>query len=353
MASFETTEEDATWADWLTSTGTEDVYYAARYGRIWAAEESGRFIGIRYSGPAGVVLYPLILVPLDSLPGGAGLLEARTPYDFGGPRGFGEDLDALQKTFRAALLQWLASQGVVSEFARLHPLCGGGRPADAKLHAENFVVDLAIPHDDLFAAQHRRHRRAVRAFTKRHGDPSVTSDIHTGDAAMFIDLYRDTMERVGASTDYYFGSETLRALSELDEMSLIRAGSVDDPSGAALFLRSGADLFYFLGASSGERPAGTNNAIFDAAIRYGQSLGLRMLHLGGGSESLRSFKSQIASGSVPYYVLLRVVDRERYSALCEACGATGATQFPAFRPLLVANRRDRAHSRVGGGKKLS
>jgi hypothetical protein len=315
------------------------VYYSARYARIWAAEEAGRFVGIRYSGPAGVVLYPLILVPLDSLPGGAGLQEARTPYDFGGPRGFGEDLEALHEAFRPELLAWFASQGVVSEFARLHPLSGGGRSADAKLHAENFTVDLGTAYDDLFAAQHRRHRRAVRAFTKRHGEPRVVSDISTDDASMFIELYEQTMARVGASTDYFFDGETLRALTTLEEMSLVRAGSVDAPFGAALFLRSGADLFYFLGASSSERPAGTNNAIFDAAIRYGQSLGLRMLHLGGGSESLRSFKSQIASGSVPYYVLLRVVDEERYSAVCEACGAAGAAQFPAFRPLLVASRR--------------
>lgn len=339
MASFETTAEDTTWAAWLTSNGTDDAYYSARYARIWATEEAGHFVGIRYSGPEGVVLYPLILVPLDSLSGGAGLQEARTPYDFGGPRGFGEDLEALHHAFRAELLDWFASEGVVSEFARLHPLSGGGRPEDAKLHAENFVVDLTTPHDDLFAAQHRRHRRAVRAFTKRHGEPSVISDIGADDASMFMELYEHTMGRVGASTDYYFGAETLRALTTLDEMGLVRAGSIDEPWGAALFLRSGADLFYFLGASSSERPAGTNNAVFDAAIRHGQSLGLRGLHLGGGSESLRSFKSQIASGSVPYYVLLRVVDEEQYAALCEACGVTGASQFPAFRPLLVANRR--------------
>ncbi len=339
MASLQTTEEDATWAAWLAEAGLDDVYYSAGYARIWAQEERGSFVGIRYSSAAGLLLYPLILVPLDALPGGAGLLEARTPYDFGGPRAFGEDLETLHEAFRAELVTWLRSRGVISEFARLHPLSKGGRPADAELHAENFVVDLTPTYEVLFASQHRRHRRAVRAFTKRHGEPRVIPEIGASHAATFVELYARTMERVGAGADYFFGEDTLRRLTRLDEMSLVRAEASDGAAGAALFLRSDRDLFYFLGASSSERPSGTNNAIFDAAIRYGQSLGLRTLHLGGGSDSLRAFKSQIASGTVPYHVLLRVVDEAKYAEVCEACGVDDSGQFPAFRRLLVAHRR--------------
>ena len=152
MASLQTTEEDSTWAAWLAEAGLDDVYYSAAYARIWAEEERGSFVGIRYSGAAGLLLYPLVLVPLDSLPGGAGLLEARTPYDFGGPRAFGEDLQAVHEGFRPELVAWLRSRGVISEFARLHPLSNGGRPTDAKLHADNFVVDLATTYEELFAS---------------------------------------------------------------------------------------------------------------------------------------------------------------------------------------------------------
>jgi len=339
MSSFETTQDDEIWSTWLARAEVDDVYYSARYARIWADEERGNFTGIRYESRAGRVLYPMLLVPLDSLPDGSGLLEARTPYDFGGPLGEADDLEALHHEFRTVLLDWFQSRRVVCEFARIHPLSGGGRPPDAKLHAENFIVDLAVPYDDLFSSQHRRHRRAVRGFNRRDGETNVISDISPADASSFVELYQFTMNRVGAGSDYYFTPETLAALMSLDEMCLVRAEAENQMWGAALFLRSGPSLFYFLGASAGERPPGTNNAIFDAAIRHAQSRGLTTLHLGGGGESLRQFKSQIASGTVPYYVLQRIVDEPRYAALCEACGMSGSAHFPGFRPTLVEQRR--------------
>ena len=338
MSSFETTRDDETWAAWLAAAEVDDVYYSSRYARIWAQEEHGSFIGIRYESTAGRVLYPLLLVPLDALPAGAGVFEARSPYDFGGPRADSDDSEEVHREFRIALLDWLRSRHVVSEFARLHPLSGGGRPADARPHAENFIVDLTIPYDDLLASQHRRHRRAVRAFARRNGEANVVSQVSPDDTSAFIALYALTMSRVGAGLDYRFTRETLSALMALDEMCLVRAEGENGTCGGALFLRSGSDLFYFLGASAGDRPPGTNNAIFDAAIHHAQSRGLQTLHLGGGNESLRDFKSQIASGTIPYCVLQRIVDESRYAALCEACGASGSADFPAFRSMLVAQR---------------
>jgi hypothetical protein len=338
MFCFETTRDDETWSAWLARAGIDDVYYSSRYGQIWAREELGTFVGVRYESGEGSVLYPLLLVSLDSLPGGSGLFEARTPYDFGGPRGQGSDLEALHRAFQAPLLDWLRSLGVVSEFARIHPLSRGGRPAEARLHAENFIVDLTMAYDDLFSSQHRRHRRAVRSFTRRNGNAEVIRQISDKDASSFIALYEITMSRVGAGSDYYFTRDTLSSLMSLDEMCLVRVAGESATWGAALFVRSGSDLFYFLGASADDRPPGANNAVFDAAIRHAQSQGLRTLHLGGGGQSLRRFKSQIASGTVPYYVLQRIVDEPRYAALCEACGVSHSSDFPAFRPMLRQRR---------------
>jgi hypothetical protein len=338
MSSFETTQDDEVWSAWLANAEVDDVYYSSRYARIWAQEEHGSFVGIRYRSTAGEVLYPLLLVPLDSLPGGSGLVEARTPYDFGGPRGDADDLEELHRAFSTALLDWFGSRRVVSEFARVHPLSKGGRPPHAKLHAENFIVDLTVSYEDLFSSQHRRHRRAARAFNRRNGKAGALSNVAPDDVSSFAALYDLTMSRVGASLDYRFTRETLSALMSLDEMCLVRAEDDGGTCGAAIFLRSGSNLFYFLGASASNCPPGTNNAIFDAAIHHGQSQGLRTLHLGGGGESLRDFKSQIATGTVPYFVSQRVVDEPRYAKLCEACGSSGATHFPAFRSMLVERR---------------
>lgn len=339
MATFQTTEDERTWASWLAEMELDDVYCSFRYASIWSREEHGNFVGLRYESEAGRVLYPLLLVPLDRLPGGSGLFEARTPYDFGGPRAKGPNLTAVHASFRDALLEWLQSRGVISEFARLHPLADAGWPPDAILHADNFVVDLSVPYTALFESQHRRHRRAVRAYSRRSGGAEVVEHPSNEDIAAFIGMYATTMRRAGANPEYLFTEETLGALISLDEMVLVRALDGETAQGAALFLRSGRDLFYFLGASVDDRPPGTNNAIFDAAIRHGQSRQHRTLHLGGGSMSLRDFKAQIATSTAPYRLLKRVVDESRYAALNAACGVSDSAEFPAFRRMLLERRR--------------
>jgi hypothetical protein len=37
-------------------------------------------------------------------------------------------------------------------------------------------------------------------------------------------------------------------------------------------------------------------------------------------------------------VLQRIVDEPRYAALCEACGVSHSSDFPAFRPMLRQRR---------------
>lgn len=334
MAHLETTDDSSTWSGWLADAGLDDVYYAPEYASIWAREEGGRFCGIRYQSRAGRVLYPVLLVPLDRLPGGSGLFEARTPYDFGGPRGDGFDLQMLQAEFRDAVIRWFRARGVVSEFARLHPLANAGWPPDATLHAENYVVDLRRPYEDIFESQHRRHRRAVRGFVRRSAEPLVVDGTRQ-DAAAFFSMYIDTMRRIGAGVEYHFSEDTIGSLVALEEMKIIRAVSAENTVGMALFLQSGHDLFYYLGASADERPPGANNAIFDAAIRHAQSHQLRMLHLGGGGESLRAFKGQLGTGTVPYRLLKRIIDPTRYAAVAEACEVSSSEQFPAFRARLI------------------
>jgi hypothetical protein len=148
------------------------------------------------------------------------------------------------------------------------------------------------------------------------------------------------MLRVGGGAVYAFSDRLFRELLAIDGVSLATVTRDGGVICAALFVASGDTLFYFLSAStSAARPLKATNFLLDRVIAEARDAGFRWLHLGGGAPSLRHFKGQVASGSVPYFVRRRVHDEAAYEALRRATASTESGDFPAYRSALVVAQR--------------
>ncbi len=324
------------WAAVLERLGVDDCYADLRYAQIWADEECAetRPVGLHYRGEDGEACYVLLLVSLDTIGGGKGLYEARTPYDFGGPWVKASKPEATTKAFEAELSEWLQDNAVISEFARIHPFAASQSRDDAQWHADNFVIGLEGSLEQVRQKQHRRHRRAVRRAKKSGLHAKVCAQAGTETVGCFAELYTATMQRLNASPDYFFSHDTLRRICALEYTFLVSVTSDHRTESFGLFLRSAEVVFYYLGASARPVAAGANNLLFDEATKYAYLLGASALHLGGGSESLRRFKGQLATGTVPYSVVKKVVDPVAYQKLCRANCLSEHDGFPPFRKLL-------------------
>lgn len=331
----------AEWDAELPEELAGDLYYRWDYLEVWAREERAEPLGFCFAEDGHRVLYPLLRQPLDALPGGAGRCDLRTPYDFGGPRVVAGEPNAALARFDVALRNWCAEHGAVTEFARLHPLALTALPLDAALHSQNFVVDLRLDAETLARSQHASHRRAVRA-ARAHGlafevDFRPMAEV----AAIWEQLYSETMLRVGAPAVYHFSARLFSELLALPGARLTRVVERSETLAAAIVVESGPDLFYFLGASSAAgRERRANNLLFDGIIAGGRAEGRRFLHLGGGgAPSLRRFKAQLSTGTVPYFVLRRVLDAVVYERLRRATASEDREDFPSYRQLLATTLR--------------
>ena len=333
---IETTTDAETWKTWRDAAGVEDVYYSFDYLNIWESEEKGEPVGIRFDGSAGRVLYPLVRVPLDSLDGGEGYVDVRTAYDFGGPLTFtyGTDGSTLLDQFEPEFTELLESWNTVTEFARLHPLRVETVPDNAVHHADNYVVDLSEGFEPVYDGYKSSFARNVRQAEDHGLDIAIDDDPGDEERTAFSDLYLDTMEKVDAEPFYFFDRGTLEMLMDLEEMATVTTRTSDgDIIASALVLESANDLFYFLGASDQDylelRP---NNILFDRIIRHAARSDYDHFHLGGGSQGLRRFKSQMATGTVDYHLFKRIHDHEAYEAICEAEGEDPEDDaFPPYR----------------------
>lgn len=327
------------WDAWRRQVGLDDVYYDLRYLRIWQAWEGGEAVGVRFEHSLGTVLYPLLRLPLDALAGGAGAVDVRTAYDFGGPLAFGERPGELLAVFDAAWTEEARRWGVVSEFCRLHPFRCRHRPPSARWHADNYVLELAGTADEIFARLHRSHRRDVRRA--RRGALQARVERAPARAEAFAALYGATMERRESDPFYRFPGRLLECLLARDEMTLIAVDDEQGPVAMALFLASGRELFYFLSASSPRSATSTPGALLhDEARRFAIERGFERIHYGGGAAAgLRRFKSRLADSRVAYYIVQRVHDPPAYARLVSANGCEGESGFPAYHRRLIAGRR--------------
>ena len=312
-----------------------DIYYLPAYGATaeliddgtWecAVAEGGRFV------------FPYIR---RSIPIGTGEWDLVSPYGYGGP--VAPD-DADRSRFREHFLADARRRGCIAEFLRTNPF-DIADPEAAGLHVDRwrphttFTIDLVDGVDAYWQQCEGRHRTAVRKSVKsgvtvRRSDaaslPDSTSD--------FRQLYRDTMDRVGASSrlklpDEYF-SLLVSGLS--GELAVVEAADQDGVMASAVFMSWGGRFHYHLSGSSiqGMR-VGATNAILDYAVREMVPQG-GVLHLGGGvgdGDGLEKFKRSIANRETTVFMCSTVVDQSRYTELVQEFGADPeSSYFPAYR----------------------
>lgn len=327
---LDVTQDVDEWNEWCREVGLTDPYYRLDYTGLWEREERAEAVGVRFESEAGTVLYPLLRDPLDFLPGGDDYCDIRTAYDFGGPAPVGEDPSRAQQQFQEAFEDLVDEWNVVTEFARLHPYRVRDRPSAASFHAQNIHAHLADGYETVYEDYHTNQRNRIRNAEEAGVEIVLAEGEEKSRADDFLRCYYETMERVGANPDYFYLPETLRSLIARPEMVLASALYDGRVVASGMFLCADDVIFYFLSGSDGDyldvRP---NNLMLDRIVEYGVERDFTYLHLGGGSESLRHFKSQVGNGRINYFILTRVHDDSAYDEL--SAHVDGDDQFPAYR----------------------
>ena len=326
-----------------------DVYHLPGYVELSAALEEprerpeARAIIAREGRRA--LLLPIVL---RDIPGADGLRDAVSPYGYPGPLFLGGIDTAFGAAASAAIVARLREAGVVSLFVRTHPLLNrdlGGLASAGTIveHGETVSIDLTASTEAIWSATQSGHRneinRAIRAGAHAHLDPEWAHE------AAFVDLYRATMHRLGASARYLFGLDYVRSLrAVLGPRLHLCVVELDGALAAAgLFTETCGIVQYHL---SGSDPAFARQSPTKLMLHYIRGLmkerDNRVLHLGGGlqgaEDSLFRFKAGFSNQRQPFRTWRVVVDPDRYAALARATHpGTDPADASGFFPI---HRRD-------------
>jgi hypothetical protein len=284
------TDQHAQWEDILGRSFQHDFYHTPSYHALAERNGEGEARLFVYSeGSYGVAL-PLLLRPLEAVPGleaaGAGRKDATSVYGYAGPVASHPDPPAaVRENFGRALRDALRDLGVVSVFARLHPLipqagwlAGLG---ECQTLGRTVSIDLTLPPDE----QVRQYRTTRRQDVNKLRRMGVTcredaDGTHTRD---FIDLYDDAMRRLGASDLYFFDRAYLEDLASHPDTHLFVSFFEQKPICACLVtVRAGILQHHLTGTHREFVKLSPFKVLVDTSRVWGTARGLRVCHLGGG-----------------------------------------------------------------------
>ena len=291
------------------------------------------------------VAYPLQLRPLADLPFHAdlasGVWDSASP-PFTGPLAAG-DLGDATRPAADAIAGLLADEGVVAEFAHLHPW--NGRPdlvGGAEPDREIVWVDTTLDAESLWRESYSKACRKNVNRAEREG-VSVREARDAADVAEFHRIYIQTMERNEALESYFLGEPYFQAIFE--EMPSGARFALAEHDGrviaATLYLHDSDDVYSYLGGADHEhqqlRPT---NAVVHDTIRWAREQGKRRLILGGGyrpGDGIFRFKASFSPQRAELELARRVHLPDDLERLTEAWrehngpGADPGDYFPAYR----------------------
>lgn len=294
-------------------------------------------------------------IPLEIRSDLPNIRDAITPYGYGGIYADTELTNDEIKVAWQETRRLLSNAGVISAFLRFAPFLD--QQVDRFIDLEGLELEhasntITIPLGGVSTAWSNLRGRARTAIRKAQAQ-GYTANVHKVTPSdvvknsSFNRLYTSTMQRVAATSHYYFGQDYYRALASNSESPMFLA-QVHDSSGntvaASLVLLDQHIAHYHLsGSEVAAARLGANNLLIWSIIEWAAKRGLESLHLGGGTsdeDSLFRFKDSFGGHHSAFWIGKAIINPDAYYALVESharnsnCSAsellcTGF--FPAYR----------------------
>ncbi|KAF3891353.1 GNAT family N-acetyltransferase [Tolypothrix bouteillei] len=254
----------------------------------------------------------------------------------------------------AQLAQTFKHRRICSAFLRLHPILNDHferiyPSPTCKIHSETIAIDLNLTEAEIWHQTRPEHRTKINKC-KRNGFVARIAplDRYLHD---FLDIYTETMTRVGASQSYYFSREYFWHFVEALKQSLHLCIVERDRQVvcAGLFTERCGIVQYHLGGTRSEFLKFSPSTLMFNYVRYwAKERGNKVFHLGGGvggaQDSLHHFKVGFSRQRYNFPLIRLITDEETYMYLVDLQAKLLNTQvnqllttnfFPVYRSLSV------------------
>jgi CelD/BcsL family acetyltransferase involved in cellulose biosynthesis len=348
-----TTAQSSEWMKALEKC-RHDFYHGPEYHAVAERSGEGKALLFHYAEGEYSIALPLLIRSLDGIPGvqpGRDWQDATSVYGYAGPVASHAAVpEPVLRNFQEGLREQLLDMKIVTIFSRLHPiltqqsiLAGLG---ECWTLSQTVSIDLTLPVE----AQRIAYRSSLKTALNKLRRNGVTC-VHDREGAhldTFIEIYHETMRRVGAASIYFFPREYFETLFHTlgDRFHLAFCLSEGKIVCGGIFIEGGDVLQYHLGGTRNEAlEFAPMKLLLDDVRIWASGRNLKVFHLGGGATSkaddpLLHFKLGYSDRVHDFAVWRWVLDSVAHQELCgerlqwmEANGVPAANPdfFPQYR----------------------
>jgi Acetyltransferase (GNAT) domain len=265
----------------------------------------------------------------------------------------GKDLEFISGCFKALKNTWY-EQNICSAFIRLHPIINSHIPQlfppewnFIHTHSDTVVCDLQLTEEQLWQQTRKSHRTKINKLNRLGFRPKITLVDNINSLESFIQVYEETMSRVGAKNSYLFGREYfLNLISALDrQLYVCEIETCNQIVAASLITEVGGIVQYHLGGTKTEfLHQSPSTLMFDYIRTWAKKRDNNFLHLGGGvgnaEDSLYHFKAGFSKITKPFMTMRMIVNEVAYNKLIKSTALASnrtllemleSSFFPAYR----------------------
>jgi hypothetical protein len=324
-------DERSLWQEALARCGDYDSYHLPGYHAVADQQGEGEPLLFFFEHKRGCAALPLLIRPVGRVSGleRCRRLDAVSVYGYPGllssigasNRSAGSFRRQFADTFRQAMERL----GLVSIFVRQNPMIDSSwlfsSLGEVTTQGPAVAIDLTRPDEEQLAAMRHGHRSDVRRA--RNSGMTVYEDPDFDEIGQFSRLYNETMDRVGAASNYYFPMAYYENLRQRmgEKVKLVFCEKNGRIISGAIFLLNMDVIQYHLSgtpnAHLGER--GASKLILDEMRTWGAENGFKWLHLGGGlgarEDSLYHFKAGFSKTRFSFSTVKMVIRAGSYRQL--------------------------------------
>jgi lipid II:glycine glycyltransferase (peptidoglycan interpeptide bridge formation enzyme) len=336
MLEIITVDEDRRWDEIIQSMCEYDFYHLASYHRL---DKSGKGLLIHfYTGTASFAL-PVILRDIE----GTQYKDISSVYGYAGPLSRDKNPQAEDiRLFGEELKTFFDVHNIVTVFSRLHPMFkaqsslleGLGEVVDVNM---TVGIDLDLPEAD----QKKQYARSLKYkinYLRKKGITVVKASSKK-EVDVFIEMYKETMDRVNASKSYYFPPDYFYTILEkIDSCIFLAVYEGEYISGSLCTFCKGIMQAHLNATQNDFLYLSPLKLVLEQARIEGMKKGMNWLHLGGGkggsNDSLFVFKSRFSDIRFMFKVWKYIFNEEVYNALIEEKfkkNLPETTFFPLYR----------------------
>lgn len=251
----------------------------------------------------------------------------------------------------AALRETLAKRGVCSAFLRMHPIHGHDFTTlfpSCSFHdsSQTVAIDLQSSDVDILKQMRVGHQRTFKKCKSLGFTARIVSLLDVFEE--FVDLYKETMDRVQAADAYYFDKEYFRSLALLPGVHCCVVESGSTIAAACVLFKCDGIVNAHLGGTRTEFLSRSPfTMVLTEGIFWAKSQGNRWALLGGGvggrEDSLFHFKAGFSDSRFPFLTSRLIINDALYHQMVgfKAQSTNVApetvlesTFFPAYRATL-------------------